>query len=415
MNIKTMAIAAVAVIGMTACQKNGGSEPETDGAGTVSIALSQELGAKTRAVGAPQTANSAVTLNDGWVIFTNDANSVNKVVEIATGTYAVDTDPNKATAQANGTKVWLGDMTATGGSAINNVPAAATRVWIAGNLNGLTPPALGENITAIKGRTVAFGTQNNATGTTANVTLWGGKDDHTDAPALLSDNTLTPLPGDKYAKVAVDAVAARIELGSIVYENSTNFVTAFRLNGIFLNKYYPTMTLNSEASSNVNWQPADATIAATMFAGGSAEYPLAASGALYDYNASGIGTAVSPGVGYNAGGTNVWAYNVLAPQTFVSPLTAMTPQLIVRISNITTPTDPNFYGSSDQYLTVKTFKEATAPYNTVASFQPGYVYYITKLAFDESHLTPVPNQAEVIAYVEAQMMQWQRTEITGEY
>lgn len=405
-----MAIAAtVAAIGMISCAKEG------DNGGIVndkpiSVALTLTENTASRAVAQP-VAEETVDFSSGYVIFTNGVDIINKVTEIAAGSYV---DSPDAAAKAEGTKVWIEDMKTNDGE-IKNVPAAATKVYIVGNLPaGVTPPALTENISAVKDRVINFASQGNAIGSVADVTLYG------DGVVLTAHPNLDlAAAGMKYAKVYVNAIASRIEIGSISYSNpATEFVTGFQIDGIFINHYYPQMSLSSKVSEAVTHNaPINNTAADDMYVPGSPAYPVAASGKLFDYDSGtdGLGERITDISWKAAATTDVWAYNVLAPTSFDgTKVTALaTPHIVIRLSNLTTLSDdmPAKVYPGTQYLTVKEFRK-TGTNTVIESFTPGYIYYITNLTFNESNLTDIPEAVSVTVYVEAVLMTWTREEVS---
>lgn len=418
-NFKPTAIAAIAAlvsVSLSSCTKsgddNGSGRIDNDKPITVSLVLTEKAGS--RAVAAPVNHDVAVTFKSGYVIFTNNLDIVNKVTEIVSGSYSDDQSAEKEAARSAGTKVWLDDMKIPGGGEIRNVPGSATMVYIAGNLpTDVAAPRPAENISDVKDRIIRVSSQRDAAGSVDSVTLYGNGTPLTDLPEVANA---------KYAQVDVKPVASRIEIGKISYSNSntTPFVTGFRLDGIFINYYYPQMSLAGKVSTAlVNNAPIDNTAADAMY---SSPYTDAA---LFDYNESGIGYDAGSSVSWSAadsrqtGDKNVWAYNVLAPTSFDGTVTALAaPHIVIRLSNFTTTGDDTegqykTY-SGTQYLTVKEFRKkgATEP---LKSLEPGFVYFITELTFNESNLTNVPETQAVTAYVEAVLMTWQRQEVDWEF
>lgn len=410
---KIMTVAVLsAMIGLASCSKDSGEKtggPDNNETTSVSLQLTKSV--SSRAVGGAAK-EEAVDFNSGYVIFTNNVGVINKVTTIAPGDYPSSPGQADQDAKEAGTKVWLGELESAGGSEIKNVPAAAQFVYIAGNLpTGSTVPAITMNISTFNSQLLSVFSQSNATGSVADVTLYGG------GVQLSAHGTIT---GAKYAKVKVDAVASRLEISKISYESSTNLITGFQIDGIFVNHYYPEMSLSSEVSTELkNNAPADNTAADAMYmAAASGAYKTADNGTIYDYDTDGIGVKITD-VSWKANATTgVWAYNVLAPKTFASPVTAITtPHIVVRLSDITTKDDVDDNDrvyKTTQYLTVKDFK-LKGQSNPMGAFVPGYIYYITDLKFDESNLTDTPEAKPVTVYVEAELMEWKRAEVEWEF
>jgi hypothetical protein len=113
----------------------------------------------------------------------------------------------------------------------------------------------------------------------------------------------------------------------------------------------------------------------------------------------------------------VWAYTIFAPTSVDgTTVTAIDNQrVIVRLNNVTTKDDVTgtpVYATT-QYLTVRRFVNKTNG-NTV-TIEPGHVYRITSLAFDESDLSPIPNEQTVTVYVEVSVMQWTTDDVDVAY
>ncbi len=411
-----MAIAVMAaVIGMTSCAKDGGEQGGADNGKTSSVKLVLTEKTHSRAAAAPAAAAS-VSFKSGYVIFVNNVGVVNKVTEIVPGAYPGTPAQADIDAKTAGTKVWLNDMKAVDmGGEIKNVPDAATKVFIVGNLpSGVTAPTLTENISTIQNRVISLLSQSNDNGDLADATLYG------EGQTLIAHPTVADT---KYAKVEVNAITSRIEIGAISYSHSTNFVTSFQIDGIFLNHYYTEMSLASKVSTALTHNvPQDNTEADSWYATGS-KYLAANLGKLFDYDqTNGLGfdvTAISKSAADPAVSSdkNVWAYNVLAPKsvdgTVVTALNA--PHVVIRLSNLVTtgdtgslPAEKIYPGT--QYLTVKEFRKANDS-SLLESFAPGYIYYITNLTFNEANLTDVPESATVTVYVEAELMSWTREEV----
>ncbi len=406
-NFRMMAAAAMtAMLALGACSKEDVGSTDNGETAVFSLKLSQ-ASESTRAVADAATEN-VVSFNTGYVIFSNNAGGIVKVTEIIAGTPTAD----QITAGSHVSITAL--KTATTGAKIENVPSSSKNVHIIGNLpSGVPVPAIGNNINTYKATALTIQSQSNAAGSTADVMLFGESDIKTAA----SHATLTD--GDLYATVSVDAIAARIEIGSIAYDNGADpdFITAFNIDGIFVNYYYPSMSLDSKVTTAlVNNAPADNATADKWYnpADAASKYPTATPAALYDYKtAASLGVALtSPETGWKADATTkVWAYNVLAPTSFGSPVTALAaPHIVIRLSSIVATT-PSVY-TTTQYLTVKEFKN-TETGTVIDKFEPGMIYYITKLTFNESNLTDVPEQGTVSVFVEAKLMEWERVAVEG--
>lgn len=399
-----MAIVAIAAaIGMVSCSKDGNNGGTDIDGRPMSVSLTLTQKPAPRSVADPITDKEAVTFGSGYVIFTNSLGIINKITEIVPGSYTSGDDAAKAT----GSKVWLEDMKVPGGGEIKNVPAAATMVYIVGNLPaGKYTPVVSENISVVKNLLISISSQSNSAGSVADVTLYG------DGATLTTDGDV------KRATVTVDAIASRIEIGKISY-NGAGLVEAYQIDGIFINNYYPSMSLASVVSAAIiNNTPADNAAADAIYKFGSTDYPAAESGKLYDYDADGLGYDAGSSLIWSTADPSdkkVWAYNVLAPKTFEG-IAIAAPHIVIRLSNLVTADDngDNKVYPGTQYLTVKEFRKVKTT-EVIEKFEPGYIYFIKDLTFDESNLTDFPEMGTVTAYVEAKLMSWTRQEVEWGY
>lgn len=410
-HFKAMVIAAIAAImGMTSCSKENENN-KVDGIDNgettnVSIMLSET---STRSVAEPAGA-VAVNFKSGYILFTNGLGIITKVTEIT------ETEPS-ATDKEAGTKVWLDHLKRENlGGEIKNVPASTDKVYIVGNIpTGVDVPVLAENITAVQNRIITIVSQSNDDGSVADVTLYGDGQTLSNHPSV---------EGAKYAKINVNAIAARIEIGKVSYFNAqgNNLLTSFSIDGIFVNYYYPQMSLASKVSTaRINNTAVDNTEANTIYTPtATGAYKTADLKKLYDYDNDGLGYTSVSGLSKSAADPNdtddknVWAYNVLAPLTVdgttVTELEA--PHIIIRLSNIKTVGESieNPMYATTQYLTVKEFRHATTK-EVITNFAPGYIYFINDLTFNESNLTDIPEEEAITVYVEAILMTWSRQEV----
>lgn len=407
MKIKSLLVAAlIATIGITACSKSesGGNDLSNGGNGetkSMHLKLSQGNGQNdplfgSRAEGSPVTDKTTVIFNDGVIYFTSAKGDILKTTVIT------NTNNN---ADATGSTVGIQKLTVSGGAVIPNVPATVDHVYIAGNLpTGANVPMTG-NISNVEGAIVTVQHMYDASGDVSKVVLFG------DADAV---NHPTDTDA-KYAKVDVNAIAARIEIGEIKYRNNNNdittddVITSFDLEGIFINHYYSSMTIDRVAKSVVKNGSTEA-----FYAYNTTEYPSAINNILYDANVgnTAMGIFVQPSVTPSTAG-KVWAYNLLAPDSYkangdATASAVSVPHIVIRLGDIVSIDDDNGNAAypDNQWLTVTKFYDKDNSNAPITKLEPGMIYKIASVKFDESNLTPEPEIEPIKVYVEAELMEW---------
>lgn len=406
MKIKSFAIAALAAtVGFTACSKdeNGGGGGVTlpDGETKV-LQLKLSKGAVSKAEVGPVADGTDVTFNDGYIFFTLAGGEIVKVTQITNDAAAVDADGNSVGIQK------LTSNAGKGGAQIPGVPALAKYVYIAGNLpSGVTVPGVGSNISSVKDLAVSLKSQFSDDFGMSKVTLWSGDPRVTTGGDKLGEisNENDGTDDYLYAFVEVSAVSSRIEISSVLYDNGddTDVVTKFQVDGIYVNNYYESMTLGGAAGDLTNNGSDNAE---TIYTENSTAY-TDLSEYLYDADeTNGVGTFTATPAKVAPAAGKVWGYTVVAPAKATE-----VPHVIIRLSDVESTLDganPAFDGI--QWLTVKNFIDLDTN-EALAKLEPGVIYTISAVKFDESHLTEAPEMLDVEVYVEASLIPWTTKEV----
>uniref|UniRef100_S0DFU0 Major fimbrial subunit protein N-terminal domain-containing protein n=1 Tax=termite gut metagenome TaxID=433724 RepID=S0DFU0_9ZZZZ len=399
---KSALIACAALTaGLAGCQKENGSGIGKDEK-VVRLQFTQEAVGGTRAA-ATHVGEEPIVLTDAYVYFTTAGGDIVAQVQIDFSLAGKGAAYNSS-ANTVGSDL----ITADGGTEITGVPASATKVVIVGN----APSA-----TYITGGNINDFTGINVDG------LYDATNKGVAKVALFGINTLTPVPGDdtKYtSNVQVAPVGARFEIGSIAGDYDvapiTSHIKSFTLEGIYINNYYPTMSIDGSGLGAIVHN--STTVANYNGAVAPSKYATL-NGSLADYGATIVGQGTAP---YNAyapkatpAATDVWAYNVLAPDG------GDVPHIVVRLSSVvvkTTDSAGKKPGEAGYVETLNNTTYAGTKFLTVrniyvdgsstplASFQRGYVYRIVKLSFAQQHLTDKPETTTIDITVEAELMTW---------
>jgi hypothetical protein len=380
-------LAVAAIIGLASCStetenvlNNGNTNGENgfiNGNGnsdlkSVNLKLVSKM-SSTRAESNSVNNGESVVFNGGFLLFASEQYNITKVVAITATNSSANTD----------TEIDINLLTQTDGAEISNVPGHSKHAYVIGNLPAsISNPRTGESLAALKKMMVQYSSQDNI----SNATLFGGE-----------EITLDALTSKYVAKFELAPLVARIEIGKI--ESAVNSdITSFAVDGIFINNYYESISLAGDAPAIAikNTQTTDFTFPSTA-------YPASTEGILVDYkggSASSLGTS-SNGYSYTpSAGKNVWAYNLLAPKTGSSALTA--PHIVIRLSNILTTNSVEY--KDVWYLTVSGLKVGS---KKVDYLEPGKVYSIKNITFSHSNIQPEPEMKTMDVSVEVKLVEWE--------
>lgn len=312
------------------------------------------------------SSGTKVGLSSGNIYFVNASGTIVKHYTLSSG-------------KTEGININLKEI--EGGTTIENLPGSITNVHVTGNTPDL--PASG-NISAVKAAIIQIQTQKDI----ELVNLYG-------------HNTLIPpvAPATNYTCIIdLNPTLARIELADITAKGA---ITGFEVEGIFIDNYYNTASVDGTIDeTNLKSNGSDATI----FNNETAAYPIGLKNAIYDfYNPALTATdkVVKP-----KESNHVWGYNL-----FASEEGSTVPRIIIRLKNITTNNGTTI--ANPQFITVKGFVNGDAALKGIRS---GEIYSIAagSLSFDETQLTPVPNQNTIDVNVTINLAKWKVVNVTPE-
>ena len=375
-----VACAALAV-GLTGCAKEN-TEAGNGESKSVFLKITREGVAESRAAGTHVDASTDVLMNDATVYFVTATGAIMKYVTI---------DFTSVNAPYTNNKV--GSTTIENGAEITAVPASVSRVVIIGNLPGGVYPTSG-NISQFNTAAYLTVASQYTGGTVTNVALYGP-----------GDVTATDAANNKYkSDVQIEPVCSRLEIGSISGDFAGSTIESFTLEGIYVNRYYPSMGYDGSAmGTQVNNLSVPANYNGNT---AGSKYMGALNGQVCDYTAGvlvGQGTAPYNKYASRAtanANTHVWAYNLLAPAS------GATPSLVIRVKDVVLSNGDATTYADTHFLTVRNFYLSTAPTTPLATFSKRNVYRIKELKFAESHLTTEPERNLIDVTVTAEVMTW---------
>ncbi len=196
-----------------------------------------------------------------------------------------------------------------------------------------------------------------------------------------------------FAQVKVAPINARIELDELTY---TGHLTAFTLDGIFMNNYWSVadLGLTDFAPAHLVNNGSDTD---TYKIGGD-EFAYNYYSTMFDEVGQYV-TVTEEKASMKPAADKTWAYQVLGEA----------PQVAHVIVKFTDVVDENGKKQADQYLTVKGFRDMNG--NELSTLESGKVYRMKSLAFDDSHLEIIPEPDMVSIWVTVEILDWVEVEV----
>ncbi|MGL4851240.1 MAG: hypothetical protein ACRC3Z_01115 [Phocaeicola sp.] len=281
----------------------------------------------------------------------------------------------------------------TAGTKISDIPSTANQVTVFGNIpSTLSVPTAG-TINSVKQMVASVASQ-----TPSNVLLRGNDAmltvvPTTGAPAWTSG---ADVGNDLYAEVSIAPAFARVEIEGVA-SNAASGITAYGLDGIFLNNIYEGLKLDGSADGTLQSNGTNPN----HYSSGAGVTPVYNNDGVTHQMVNANATAVAGGssLEVTAGTGMRWAFQVV-PNNASNGNDQL--QLVLRIVGITSNT---FNFSGDQFLTVRGFIDATG---TIVPIEAGKIYTISKadFIFDENSLNATPNTTTVGVYLRATVTPW---------
>ncbi len=347
--ISTMAMVAVAALGLASCAKEGGGQ--TAGSTDLTVRINNRP-VGTRAIEAGVADGYKTPLADGKILIFRDGNFVS----------AEDLD------------VALAETT---GQVIENVPSTA-EVYVVGNIDVSGAAFDVSNVATWTDFEDVFGAITTQQDASKAVMANAGN-----APKAIENVDTTEGTADVQVNIA--PVVSRIQLAKVTGKTEDGLADlAFSVTGVYVSNYYPDFTYAGSYSG-------------TLF---KAFSDGAAHGGLTEYQDE---TEVAATAGVVQTASKVWGYNVAAGNI---------PYLIVKVKLLAAYEIGGVeYNAGDElFLTVGSYKETSGA--TIAAFAPGTIYNVANLNFSASQLTeePVDNVALTLT---VEVDTWNYVEVDG--
>lgn len=376
LSVFTMVAMAAA---FTACSNDDNEVPDVKNGNVKSVFMKLDLNQKsTRAVESPLATGTTATVSELHVYFYDDATkNIQKYLKI------------------NGTTTPSLTALTTAGAQIPDVPSAADRVLVRGNVPAAISLPTGGLITAVENLSVDITTQNDKDNIllghlAATIQTYGGVGA---APIAGMQN------GDKYAEIELEPAVARIEIEGLQAQGAV--ISGFNLEGIYVNNFYQKLKMGDGSSSDQQQYGSDPTkydenAASTL-------YTTANADKLFNkftpvLTASGTPLEVGPNPA-----TNRWVYHAFEN----SAATANDQlQLVFKLNNLTANAGSGVtFPAGVQFLTVRGFKDNAG---NIVKLEKGKIYTISKaeFKFDESSLSTVPNTTAVGVWLKVTVKAW---------
>lgn len=365
-NFKFSALVAMALMaGFSSCSNE--NEPTEISKETKSVTLKLDLSSPTTYADEASATGSTATLNGGYIYFVKTGGAIERVIPMSAIPGPGDADIN--------------DLTSSTGHTETGVDGAVQTVYIVGNvptsLNATLSAAT--TLSAVETAVLAIADQ----ATVANVTLQGQS-----GLSVTGVNTYD-------ANVIIKPVVSRFEIAQIEYDNSTTAssvdpITAFSVEGIFVNNTYRAMQFDGTVSSLLYNGPTAA-----------ANFTAANYGSLADLGLPLGSSSVSSLTKVPNTTPGVWAYQFFpVDATAANPSPDALPELVIKLDNFTS-TNGTITGT--QWITIAQFKDASTGL-VIDKFDANNIYKIANIKFDNSNLSATPSTTtkDITVYVTVQ-------------
>lgn len=368
MKLKIIFAAAIAALIFASCSKDSGETALTENIETTNVYLKLTKGGISRAMTDSVVHDGdAISINTGYLYFTTSAGQITNVFTINIGS-----DANT-----------LSSSELEAGKTLTNIKSNATTIYFLGNVPSELSLSTTGSIDAVIKTLTDMSTQIDSDGGVSNVLLYG-----------LGDIVISSGDSSRSASITAQAQVARIEIEYLTMEGN---VTYFQLDGIFINNFYFSATLDGTVDGGLTYYGSDAN-----FTQDDASVPMYSSnysGITHDFDAT-------SGIEQNAGADfAVWAYNIFTADGNV-------PHIILKFSDIETSNGTTF--NSPQFITVKGFNDASTG-TSLSKLEKGKVYkFASGIPVDDSNFTSEPELESVDVDVAVQVMAWEEHNITPE-
>jgi len=286
----------------------------------------------------------------------------------------------------------------TGGSEVvlSNVPGEITHAAIAGNSSvfgtNFEDTYASGSMASVKSYNVFPKSQYNSTTLNlAGATLFGEGAMQTESDTK------------KTVSITLRPHAARLEIGGITAVTNENgvSVTQYHVNGIYINNYYPSISLDGGTLGGLVNHGQGGT---SIYNEGKTTYTAAMKGVIYDSDKTNFfGNSLDALTKYPTGSNDgsVWTYNLLASNR---ASTSLAPQIIIQVQEVDADNSVDYSGL--KYISVGRLLDGN---NTeITHFEAGKVYTISAndFKFTVDGVKDEPNAGEIDLHVKVSQIEW---------
>lgn len=285
------------------------------------------------------------------------------------------------------------------GFKFTNLDPSVVNVYVVANVHSSTLPdrAPGTTLTAINAKAQNISDQQTANA--ASVVLANTGKTATSTSAVAAPNNVASNGNAQFeAKIELTPIVSRIQIKKVSADAT---ITSFKLEGIYIDNFYPQMTIGGAFTSITIQHATDkATFDAT-------KAPYITTN-LYDESASGL--EKNP---FGAATPQVYGYQIF-PTT--STAHENVPYIILKISGITTTSNATRnFPDGTYYVAVKAYKEAGTSAAPVTSFLPGNIYTVEDIVVSEKNIVTDPTKSLINVTVNVTVKAWESTSLNPDF
>lgn len=391
--MKQVILAVMAMCALlSGCSDKAEIEPPVNEFHSISLRISEPE--RTRAVSPSEAGKTNPVVFSGGELFLYD------VADRILDTYVFS-----STASTDLTQKIIAISDVTGGNEVilKNVPGNVDRAAVVGNSS-----VLGTNyedmygsgsMTSVKSYNIFPKSQYNGTSKDlSGVTLFG------------EGNIETVSETKKKVTISLNPLVARLEIGGVTAVTNSNgvSVTQYHVNGIYINNYYPSISLDGTTLGEIVNHGQGGT---SVYNEGKTTYTASMNGVIFDSDKdSYFGNNLTALTKYPAGTNDgsVWAYNLLASPT---EATSQAPQIIIQVQDVDADNSTDYSGL--KYISVGKLLDGT---QEITHFEAGKIYTISAedFKFTVDGVKDEPNAGEIDLHVKVSQIPWTTVSIKPE-
>lgn len=211
--------------------------------------------------------------------------------------------------------------------------------------------------------------------------------------------------GNKQFTVAVELtpIVSRIQIKKVSADAT---ITSFKLEGIYIDNFYPQMTIGGAFTSITIQHATDkATFDAT-------QVPYTTTN-LYDEDKA-AGLEQNP---FGATTPQVYGYQIFPTKGTNATDLSKVPYIILKLTNVkkSTTATRDISESETYYIAVKAYKTTDATPATITEFLPGQIYTIANIPVSENNIVTDPTKGLINVTVGVTVKQWGSIDLNPDF